>query len=60
MNESIEPVAGVVGLAFLGSLYYDIAQVQNLGDKTVLLFVAAVQILSIGLLADLIEKRSRL
>ena len=54
------PVAAVVGLAFLASLYYDVFRVQNLGDKTVLLFVAVVQILSIGLLADLIEKRSRL
>ena len=31
-----------------------------LGDKSVLLFVLFVQVLSIGLLADLIEKRSRL
>ena len=54
------PVASVVALAFLGSLYYDIVVSKDLGDKTVLLFVAAVQILSIGLLADLIEKRSRL
>ncbi len=54
------PVAGVVTLAFLGSLYYDVFHAQDLGDKTVLLFVAVVQVLSIGLLADLIEKRSRL
>lgn len=32
----------------------------NLGDKTVLVFVAVVQVLSVGLLADLIEKKSRL
>lgn len=31
----------------------------NLGDKTVLVFVAMVQVLTVGLLADLIEKRSR-
>ncbi|MEM7311404.1 MAG: glycosyltransferase family 2 protein [Planctomycetota bacterium] len=54
------PVAAVVAVAFLGSLYYDISISRDLGDKTVLLFVAVVQILSIGLLADLIEKRSRL
>ena len=56
------PVAAALGLLVVGSLYYDvfIEQVPNLGDKTVLLFVATVQILSVGLLADLIEKRSRL
>lgn len=32
----------------------------NLGDKTVLIFVACVQLLTVGLLADLIEKKSRL
>ena len=31
----------------------------NLGDKTVLVFVAMVQVLTIGLVADLIEKKSR-
>jgi glycosyltransferase involved in cell wall biosynthesis len=48
---------------FIGSLAYDLfleATRPNLGDKTVLLFVAAVQVLTIGLLADLIEKKSRL
>jgi hypothetical protein len=47
---------------FAASLGYDlfIEDPPNLGDKTVLLFVALVQILSVGLLADLIEKKSRL
>ncbi len=56
------PVAGVILLALLGSLYYDlfVESPANLGDKTVLLFVLWVQVLSVGLLADLIEKRSRL
>lgn len=56
------PVAVLIGLALLGSIYYDIAVVQpaNLSDKTVLLFVALVQVLSVGLLADLVDKRSRL
>jgi glycosyltransferase involved in cell wall biosynthesis len=54
------PVAGVVGLLLLGSLYYDVFHSHDLADKSVLLFVALVQTLSIGLLADLIEKRSRL
>jgi len=54
------PVAAVVGLGFTASLLWDVFIDRNLADKTVLLFVALVQLLSIGLLADLIEKRSRL
>jgi glycosyltransferase involved in cell wall biosynthesis len=54
------PVAAVLGLGFVGSACFDVFVNRNLADKTVLLFVALVQILSIGLLADLIEKRSRL
>jgi glycosyltransferase involved in cell wall biosynthesis len=56
------PLTGLLGLSFLGSLGYDlfIENPPNLGDKTVLLFVAMVQVLTVGLLADLIEKRSRL
>ena len=56
------PLAFLVGLLLLGSLYYDLflEPVPNLGDKSVLLFVALIQTLSVGLLADLMEKRSRL
>ncbi|HKX45169.1 MAG TPA: glycosyltransferase family 2 protein, partial [Planctomycetota bacterium] len=56
------PVTGVVLLALLVSLWHDffVESPPNLGDKTVLLFVAVVQVLSVGLLADLIEKKSRL
>ena len=57
------PVAGTLALVFLASLYYDFFMLEsgpNLGDKTVLMFVATVQVLSVGLLADLIEKKSRL
>ena len=56
------PIAFVIGLGLLGSLYHDVflEPSPNLGDKTVLLFVAVVQVLSVGLLADLIEKKSRL
>ncbi len=52
------PVAVVVGLGLLGSLYYDIFVVSppNLSDKSVLMFVALVQVLSIGLLADMIVR----
>ena len=54
------PVAAVIAVGLAGSLYYDLFVKQNLMDKTVLLFVALVQILSIGLIADLIEKKSRM
>lgn len=56
------PVAFVVFIMLLGSLYYDmvVSKPPNLADKTVLLFVALVQVLTVGLLADLIEKKSRL
>ena len=57
------PLTGALGIVFLASLFYDLFLVKggaNLGDKTVLLFVAMVQILTVGLLADVIEKRSRL
>lgn len=54
------PVAGLLGLTTAGSLAYDIFVNRDLGDKTVLLFVALVQVLSVGLLADLIEKKSRM
>jgi glycosyltransferase involved in cell wall biosynthesis len=56
------PLAFLVGLLLLGSLYYDLflEPKPNLGDKSVLLFVALIQTLSVGLLADLMEKRSRL
>ena len=56
------PIAFLIGLTMLATLYHDmfVEEPPNLGDKTVLMFVALVQVLTIGLLADLIEKRSRL
>jgi glycosyltransferase involved in cell wall biosynthesis len=55
------PVAFGVFVCLCGSLYLDLsADPPNLADKTVLLFVALVQVLTVGLLADLIEKKSRL
>ncbi|MBL8859603.1 MAG: glycosyltransferase family 2 protein [Planctomycetes bacterium] len=55
------PLAGLVLAALLVSLWYDIFVVTpaNLSDKTTLLFVALFQVLSVGLIADLIDKRSR-
>ena len=57
------PIAAFVSVAFASSLYYDaflVEKAPNLSDKTVLLFVALVQVLTVGLLADLIHKRTRL
>ncbi|MEM1450974.1 MAG: glycosyltransferase family 2 protein [Planctomycetota bacterium] len=57
------PLGGLLALLFLASLFYDVFLVEtgaNLGDKTVLLFVAFFQTLSLGLVADLIDKKSRL
>ncbi len=54
------PVAVLLGLALMGSLWWDLFIDRNLGDKTVLLFVAMVQVLSMGLIADLIDKKSKL
>jgi hypothetical protein len=56
------PLTALLGAVFLGSLAYDlfVEDPANLGDKTVLMFVATVQVLSIGLLADLIVKRARM
>ena len=57
------PVATVIALGLVGSLCYESFLSENapdLGQKSVLLFVALVQVLSIGLIADLIDKKSRL
>jgi len=56
------PLALLIGAMFLAAIGYDLFLVEepNLSDKSVLLFVAFIQVLSVGLLADLIEKKSRL
>ena len=54
------PVAGFLFVALMVSLYWDLFVEVNLGDKSVALFVALVQVLSIGLIADLIDKKSKL
>ncbi len=55
------PATFICGLLLAASLAYDIfVPPSDLGDKTVMLFVAMVQVLTVGLLADLIEKKSRL
>jgi glycosyltransferase involved in cell wall biosynthesis len=58
----IYPVAGLVLAMLLASLYHDVflLATPNLGDKTTLLFMAMMNVLAVGLIADLIDKRSRL
>ena len=52
------PIAGVVFCAFVVSALVDIIVSNNLTDKTVMLMMAFIQVLVMGLLADLIDKRS--
>jgi glycosyltransferase involved in cell wall biosynthesis len=56
------PIAGVLLAGLVASLWFDcfVTQPANLSDKTTLLFIAFIQVLSVGLLADLIDKRTRL
>ena len=56
------PVAALCFALLLGSLYWDVFVVEpaNLSDKSVFMFVAVIQVLSVGLLADLIEKKARM
>jgi len=56
------PIAVLIGLGLGVSLYYDcfVSSPVNLSDKTTILFFAFIQLLAVGTLADLVEKRSRL
>ncbi len=55
------PVAFVTGVMLLASLYRDYFVIaRGLSLRSVLLFTIVMIVLSVGLLADLIEKRSRL
>ncbi len=56
------PAGSLVGLMLLASVYHDafVESPPNLGDKTVMLLIATVQILTLGFVADLIVKRTRL
>ncbi len=55
------PAGLFLGFLFFLAILHDlfIEDPPNLGDKTVLLFVATIQVFSVGLLADLIEKKTR-
>jgi glycosyltransferase involved in cell wall biosynthesis len=52
------PIAGVLFLAFLASLYYDVFILKNLTDKSVLFFMFSMNVAIFALLADMIDKRS--
>jgi glycosyltransferase involved in cell wall biosynthesis len=58
----IYPVAGFVLVLLLLSIAYDVLVVDppNLSDKTTLLFIAMMNVLAVGLIADLFDKRTRL
>ena len=51
------PVSIAAGLACAASLAYDIWILKDLTEKTLIFFFGAVQLLAIGVLADLITKR---
>ena len=52
------PVSGTLFIIFLILLIHDIIYGLNLTDKTVFMFIAFIQIIAIGLLADLINKKN--
>ena len=57
------PLFACLSLLLGASFYYDVFLVEsapNLSDKTVVLFLASVQVLTLGLVADLIDKKARL
>ena len=51
------PVSLAAGLLFVASLVYDLFILRNLTEKTLIFLFGSVQLLAIGVLADLITKR---
>ncbi len=49
---------GMIGLSLLKMVVIDILLIQNMTDSTLFLFLAGIQVGMLGLLADLIDKRS--
>jgi glycosyltransferase involved in cell wall biosynthesis len=49
---------GMIGLSLLKMILVDIMLIQNMTDSTLFLFLAGIQVGMLGLLADLIDKRS--
>ena len=52
------PLMGLLFLMVLASLLYDVVVLQDLTDKTVLLFLFTINAGMFALLADMIDKRS--
>lgn len=52
------PIIAVLGVAAVGSLLYDVFLLRNLNDRTILLFLFAMNTTMFALLADMIDKRS--
>ncbi len=48
----------MIGLSLLKMIFIDILLIQNMTDSTLFLFLAGIQVGMLGLLADLIDKRS--
>ena len=51
------PISIGIGLLFAVSLAYDLFVLQDLTEKTLIFLFGAVQLLAIGIIADLITKR---
>jgi glycosyltransferase involved in cell wall biosynthesis len=52
------PLVGLLSMAFVASLAYDVFVLENLTDKTVILLLSTMNTALFGLLADMIDKRS--
>jgi len=52
------PVSAMLFLAACGTVAYDVFVLDNLTDKSVLLFISSMNVVIFALLADMIDKRS--
>ena len=52
------PIAGLLSVAFLITLFYDIYFLSNITDKTLMLLIFIMNTVMFALLADMIDKRS--
>ena len=55
----LAPIVFVLSIGFLASLIYDVFIIKNLTDKTVMLLMFSMNTAIFGLLADMIDKRTR-
>ncbi len=55
----LAPIVFVLSILFFGSLIYDVFYIKNLTDKTVMLLMFTMNTAIFGLLADMIDKRTR-